>query len=165
MRGSAVLQYDFQSSLGYWICMTSRAYERAIHQELLPQGITHRQCQVLAWLAMEGELSQVELADRMNIEPPTLVRVLDRMERDGLIAREACPDDRRRKLIKPLPKATPVWRKITTCAERVRTRAAKGMTVQQKETLKSLLALVQENLSESSDLASSAENLKKLTAN
>ena len=66
-----MLQYDFQSSIGYWICMTSRAYERAMQQELEPTGITHRQCQVLCWLALDGPLSQVELADRMSIEPPT----------------------------------------------------------------------------------------------
>jgi MarR family transcriptional regulator for hemolysin len=140
--------------------MTSRLYERAIHQELLPEGITHRQCQVLAWLALDGELSQVELADRMNIEPPTLVRVLDRMERDGLIGREACADDRRRKLVKPLPKADIVWKKITACAERVRGRAAKGMSLRQRETLKQLLALVQSNLSEAADADRPDETLE-----
>ena len=46
-----MLQYDFHSSIGYWICATSRIYDRAMHQELLPEGITHRQMQVLGWLA------------------------------------------------------------------------------------------------------------------
>lgn len=154
-----MLQYDFQNSLGYWICMASRAYERAMHQELLPQGITHRQCQVLAWLALEGEQSQVDLAERMNIEPATLVRVLDVMERDGLISREACAGDRRRKLIKPLPKAKPVWKKITECAERVRTRASQGMTEKQRATLKELLTLVQTNLQDEQESHPSPEKL------
>lgn len=155
-----MLQYDFHNSIGFWICMAARCYERVIHQELLPEGITHRQCQVLAWLALEGELSQVELADRMNIEPPTLVRVLDRMERDGLIAREGCAGDRRRKMIKPLPKAKPIWKKITACAERVRDRAAKGMTRQQRETLKELLQMVEANLAPENGSVVHAERLQ-----
>ncbi|HVJ84448.1 MAG TPA: MarR family transcriptional regulator [Caulifigura sp.] len=141
-----MLQYDFQSSLGYWICMTSRAYERAMQQQLVPAGITHRQCQVLCWLAHDGPLSQVELAERMSIEPPTLVRILDRMERDGLLIREACENDRRVKKIRVLPKAKPVWKKIIQCAERVRGQAERSLTAAQRETLKELLAIVQSNL-------------------
>jgi MarR family transcriptional regulator, transcriptional regulator for hemolysin len=141
-----MLEYDFQSSIGYWLCMTSHAYERAMNEELTAQGITFRQCQVLAWLAMEGDQTQTELAAHMNIEPPTLVRVLDRMERDGLVARTDCPDDRRRKIIRPLPKAKPIWKKIIASAEVVRSRAIDGLSKQEVATLKKLLARMQDNL-------------------
>jgi MarR family transcriptional regulator for hemolysin len=127
-----MLQYDFQSSIGYWICLSARHFERAMNQELTPEGITYRQCQVLGWLALEGTLSQVELAERMNIEPPTLVRILDRMERDGLLLRDTCPEDARRKMIRPLT--------------RVRERATSGMTDEEITLLKELLRKVQTNL-------------------
>lgn len=152
-----MLQYDFQSSIGYWICMTSRAYERAMQQELVSTGITHRQCQVLFWLALEGPLSQVELAEKMSIEPPTLVRVLDRMERDGLLAREACEHDRRVKTVRVLPKAKPVWKKIVQCAERVRGRAAQSLTPAQRKNLQELLRIVQGNLQNPNPLWSDPE--------
>lgn len=141
-----MLEYDFQSSVGHWICMTAHIYQRVINEELMPQGITYRQCQVLGWLALEGDLSQTELAQRMNIEPPTLVGVLDRMEADGLLTRQSTPRDRRCKIIKPLPRARALWEKILESAERVRARATAGMTAEQMETLKSLLAQVQSNL-------------------
>ncbi|HMP04864.1 MAG TPA: MarR family transcriptional regulator [Lacipirellulaceae bacterium] len=141
-----MLEYDFQSSIGYWLCMTSHAYERAMNEELTAQGITFRQCQVLAWLAIEGEQTQADLAARMSIEPPTLVRVLDRMERDGLVARTDCPDDRRRKIIKPLPKARPLWKRIIASAEVVRNRATAGLSRQELATLKGLLGRMRENL-------------------
>lgn len=152
-----MLQYDFQNSLGYWICNTARTFERAMTARLLPQGITHRQCQVLAWLALEGELSQVDLADRMSIEPPTLVRILDRMERDGLISRESCASDRRKKMIRPLPKAKPLWKKITTCGEEVRTQAAEGLSSSQREQLRELLSHVRVNLG-SEEAATASES-------
>lgn len=148
-----MLQYDFQSSIGYWIFTTARTYERAMQQQLVPAGITHRQCQVLCWLAHDGPLSQVELADRMSIEPPTLVRILDRMERDGLLVREACEHDRRVKKIRVLPKAKPVWKKIVQCAERVRGQAARNLTAVQRETLKELLGIVQTNLENPNSLS------------
>ena len=141
-----MLQYDFEESVGYWITMTSHFYQDALNQELLPYGITFRQFQVIGWLVYEGPLSQVGLADRMMIEPPTLVRILDRMERDQWITRENDPQDRRRKVITVLPEAKPVWSKMVACLKRLRKKATEGMTPEQVQTLKVLLAQVQENL-------------------
>jgi MarR family transcriptional regulator, transcriptional regulator for hemolysin len=141
-----VLEYDFESSIGYWICRSAHQFERAMNSELEPTGITYRQCQVLGWLALEGELSQTELADKMRIEPPTLVGILDRMEREDWISREGDPCDRRKKIIHVCSKAKPVWNKIVACAARVRSRAGHGLSPSEMRTLKRLLQKVQENL-------------------
>jgi len=139
-------QYDFEESVGYWITMTSHSYQGALNQELIPYGITFRQFQVIGWLVYEGPLSQVDLAERMMIEPPTLVRILDRMERDLWIKRESDPGDRRRKVVKVLPEAKPIWSQMVACLKRLRKKATEGMTATDMETLKSLLMQVQENL-------------------
>jgi MarR family transcriptional regulator for hemolysin len=102
---------------------------------------------VLGWLALEGELSQAELAARMMVEPPTLVGILDRMERDGWIARHDCPDDRRKNLIRATSAAEPAWEKIVACGMRVRERAAAGLSERQLATLRRLLQQVERNLS------------------
>jgi MarR family transcriptional regulator for hemolysin len=141
-----VLDYDFENSVGFWICQSSHALQRAFNEELAPQGITWRQCQVLGCLALEGPLSQTDLADRMRIEPPTLVGILDRMERDGWIRRDGDKRDRRRKLVHPQPAAKPVWSKIVSCAKRVRAKATRGMSASQLSELKKLLNIVQSNL-------------------
>ena len=97
-------------------------------EEVAPHGITYRQSLVLAWLAIEGELSQAELATKMMVEPPTLVGILDRMERDGWITRNSCPSDRRKKLIRATSAAEPVWEKIAEGARRVRALAVEGLS-------------------------------------
>jgi MarR family transcriptional regulator, transcriptional regulator for hemolysin len=141
-----ILAHDFENYVGYWICMASRAFERAMNEELAPSGITYRQCQVLAWLAIAGNLSQTDLADRLRIEPPTLVGILDRMEREGWVRRESDPHDRRRKLVVPTPKAVPVWSKIVACSDRVRARGNRGVSPAEQELLKNLLKRVIDNL-------------------
>ena len=83
-----MLEYDFENSVGFWICQASHALQRAFNEELAPQGVTYRQAQVLGCLALEGKLSQTDLAERMRIEPPTLVGILDRMEQGGWIRRD-----------------------------------------------------------------------------
>jgi MarR family transcriptional regulator, transcriptional regulator for hemolysin len=143
-----VLEYDFEKSVGFWVCQTSHALQRAFNEELAPQGVTYRQAQVLGCLALEGELSQTDLADRMGIEPPTLVGILDRMERDGWIRRDGDKTDRRRKLIQATPAAKPVWSKIVGVAKRVRARASRGMSAAELAQLKKLLTRIQTNLAE-----------------
>ncbi len=64
-----MLQYDFEESIGYWLVLSSQTYLRALNTELAPHGLTMRQSQVLGWLALEGPLTQNELATRMMIEP------------------------------------------------------------------------------------------------
>lgn len=151
-----MLQFDVQKSVGCWIGVASHEYQRAMNQELTPTGITFRQCQVLGWLAVKGPLSQVDLADCMNIEPSTLVRVLDRMERDGLLARHASVQDRRIRVIEPTKKAEPVWKQIIACAERVRARATAGLSAKELKALRETLAKIQANLSGTSAEASPA---------
>jgi len=146
-----VLEYDFEKSVGYWVCQASHALQRAFNEELAPQGVTFRQAQVLGCLAFEGRLSQIDLAERMRIEPPTLVGILDRMERDGWIRRDGDKKDRRLKFIEVLPAAKPAWAKVVAVAKRVRGRATRGMTQTQLAQLKKLLTMVQANLQEAAE--------------
>ncbi|TWT43134.1 MarR family winged helix-turn-helix transcriptional regulator [Botrimarina hoheduenensis] len=146
-RDTSALVYDFDQSVGFWLATTHQTYMRAFQETLSPHGITYRQAQVLGWLAAEGPLSQRELAERMLIEPPNLVGVLNRMEGAGLIERGACASDRRKNTIRPLPAALTLWRKIAACGRQIRERAVEGLKPAEREQLKKLLAKVRDNLS------------------
>jgi MarR family transcriptional regulator for hemolysin len=156
--GRLVMNYDFEESIGFWLSMTTQAYHRAVSDLLAPHGITYRQSMVLGWLAFEGELSQTELAHRMMIEPPTLVGILDRMERDGWIARHDCPGDRRKNLIRATPAAEPVWQRIVECATEIRHRATCGLSERQLATLKKILHKVQQNLAADASVPAASAN-------
>ncbi|MGE3804361.1 MAG: MarR family winged helix-turn-helix transcriptional regulator [Gemmataceae bacterium] len=126
--------------------MTGRAFEKALNEELLPLGITFQQWQILAALALEGELFQCQLADRLRIQPPTLIGTLDRMERDGWIRRTGCADDRRKKVVRPTPRVLSVWDKLCDCARRVRTRATRGVDTEDLAQVKEVLAAIRANM-------------------
>lgn len=138
--------YDFEESIGYWLTVVTQSYHRMLNEQLAPFGITYRQSHVIGWLMLEGELTQAELARRMMIEPPTLVRILDRMESLGWITRQDCPADRRRKLIRLTDAAEPAWMKIIQCARQVRQVAGKGLSVDELYVFKDLLRKVRDNL-------------------
>lgn len=141
-----MLEYDFEESIAYWVCMTARALEQALNEELTQHGITYRQWQVLAWLALEGELTQSQLAEKLRIEAPTLVGILDRMERDGWITRQPDAHDRRKKLIRPTPRVQPVWETVARAARQVRARASQHLTPDELHLLKKIMTVIRGNL-------------------
>ena len=141
-----MLEYDFKKSIGYSIAMTNRALRKALDTELEHYGITFSQWQVLAGLALEGETSQVKLAELIGVEGPTLVRTLDRMEQKGWIKRKVSSRDRRQKLISPTKKVEGVWKKMTECAHGVRDEAVNGISSKDVADLQKLLKKIRENL-------------------
>lgn len=141
-----ILAADFERSIGYWVCQTAHAFESAMAAELVGTGATLRQVQVLGCLAMKGELAQKEIADMIRVEQSTVVRLLDRMERDGWITRRGSTEDRRRKVIAPTRRVLAKWAEIVARAERIRRRAGRGMTPARLRTLRDDLARIRANL-------------------
>jgi DNA-binding MarR family transcriptional regulator len=149
-----MLQYDFEGSVGYWVTMTSHAIRRAIDVELAKENITLRQFEVLAWIALAGEQSQVELAERLGIEAPTLAGILSRMERDGWLERYGCPEDRRRKRIRVTAKAEAVWARMADCCRRVRAKATQGVSEEELAQFKRICEQLRSNLEPEADAGS-----------
>ena len=142
-----MLEYDWESSVGHWVCKTSHALKRALSACLADEGMTFRQWEVLAWLSVNGDLSQAELADCMNIEPHTLAGVLRRMERDGWLERRCSPTDRRRNTIHPTDKAEEAWLRAVQCCQQVRSQAVSGLSREEIDQFKATCEKIRNNLS------------------
>lgn len=70
----------------------SRRVTRAIAEE---HGLTGSQLWVLKMIEPAGRLSLSELSERVRAKNSTMTGIIDRMERDGLVARRRSDDDRR----------------------------------------------------------------------
>ncbi|MCC7422260.1 MAG: MarR family transcriptional regulator [Planctomycetaceae bacterium] len=141
-----VLQFDFEKSPGSWISLTYQTIRRALDSELKHQDITFRQWEVLAWLAMCGDLSPGMLADRLNVEAPTLTGIINRMERDGWLEKTSREDDLRCKKLHPTEKAEAIWLSSLECCLRVRSRATAGFSEEELALLKSFCERIRTNL-------------------
>lgn len=141
-----MIEYNFEKSISFWVGMTSHLFETALNNELADTGITLRQVQVLASLALHGELSQTELAGTLRIEPSTMVRILDRMERNNWIERDDASNDRRKKIIRPTERVTARWATIIKRGEAMEQRAIAGLNEKQLLELKNTLTVIRKNL-------------------
>ena len=83
---------------------TARSWRHHLDRRLRHLGLSQSQWLVLLKLPPEGS-TQKKLAEAVGVEGPTMVGLLDRLERKGWIERCASTDDRRNKRVKPTPKA------------------------------------------------------------
>lgn len=79
---------------------TARCWRAKIDEQFRPLGLSSASWSVIfALAAADKPLSQREIADRIFVESPTVVRLLDRLEKLGWLRREPSPEDRRRNLV------------------------------------------------------------------
>ena len=84
-----------EDSLGYLVNRVARSIAHQLAEEIRPAGVAIGQWAVLMFLWARDGMSQADLSRLVAIEPPTMVRTIDRMVRDGLVIRIADPSDGR----------------------------------------------------------------------
>ncbi len=72
-----------------------RAHRAVLARRLAPHGLHAGQEALLLAVWSQPGLRQVALAERLEVEPPTVSRMIERLERGGLIRRERDPHDAR----------------------------------------------------------------------
>lgn len=142
-----MLEYDWENSVGYWICLTSHEFRKALGHLMSKEGITLRQWEVLACLSARECCSQAELAEYLSIEPHTLAGVLKRMQEAGLLERRSCPDDRRRNRIFPTAAASEIWDRVAHVFRMMRQEVVAGISAEELAMLKLLCGKLRENIS------------------
>ncbi len=118
----------------------------ALHSRLLQIGLYRGQPPVLHFLCAQGPMSQKDLADRLSLSPATMTVTLKRMEKAGLIAREADPTDQRVQLVSPTDKGRAMNERAAAVMEEIRQTCLLGISDEEKAQLAKLLQRIGDNL-------------------
>ena len=94
---------------------------KALDSELCKNvSIISGQWRVLLTLKKNQDgLTQKEIANKLGLEAPTLIPIIDRLESDGLVERRVYQNDRRNNRIYRTQKVDTVWDKTIDCAIRI----------------------------------------------
>jgi DNA-binding MarR family transcriptional regulator len=125
--------------------LRKRFEQRAREAEL---GLTRAQWSVLAQLSRHEGINQAALAQILEIEPITLVRLLDRLQAAGLVERRPDPGDRRARVLYLTPATRPLLERIWALAAVVREEAMAGLPEPEREQLFRMLLKIKANLTE-----------------
>lgn len=137
---------DRQRRFGFLLAEVSRRYVKRFEQRAQAMSLTLPTCKALAGLERNEGICQAKLAELTCIEPMAMVRLLDRMEADGLVERRADPNDRRARSLYLTAKAKPTLEEIWRLAAQTRTETFAGIGQAERNAFIQVLEHLEENL-------------------
>ena len=137
---------DLENAIGLIIKIASKSIEKTLDAELRKRcGLSSGQWKVIGALALRDGLSQKDLAEMVFVEGPTLVPILDRMEKDRFVQRRVDQKDRRNNLVFLTKKSELLIDSIIDCVLDIRKVITKDIPAVQLETTKNVLRRITEN--------------------
>ncbi|HEY6537293.1 MAG TPA: MarR family transcriptional regulator [Candidatus Nitrosocosmicus sp.] len=142
-------EYDYENSLGFLIYKTGKLLIQVFDQELRKNfDITFSQWKIIITLVNNSDgLTQKEIADKLGLEGPTLIPIIDKLEKDGFAIRKVCKNDRRNNRIFLTEKTNNELELMINSAIKIRTKSLHDISEENitvtKDTLEKMLINIQ----------------------
>jgi DNA-binding MarR family transcriptional regulator len=141
-----MLREDLSRNFGFLLNDVARLMRTAYDRRIRKLGLTRAQWWVLTHLYRSNGVSQTELAETLEIEKPTLGRLLDRLETKGWVRREHDAKDRRVWRVHLTDEVEPALRTMRAIAKELRRDALTGIGAAERERFVDTLLAIKENL-------------------
>jgi MarR family transcriptional regulator for hemolysin len=135
-----------KNDLGFLLHDVARLMRKRFERHARALGLTRAQCQVLAYLARHDGTPQGALADILEMEPITLTRLVDRLEKSGLVERRSHPADRRVRVLWLADAGYPKLAGIAAVGAATRREAMQGLDQEEHDLLFAILSVMRANL-------------------
>ena len=131
------------------LVIVARRWRSLLDDRLRLVGQSSARMEALAAIMNSPALSaQVDIAKRLRIEGPTMTRMLDTLESDGLVERLADPSDRRTKQLRLTAEGERVLQEIFAIADEMRERLLDSLPADKLDELNGFLGLLNQRLDE-----------------
>src|SRR5204863_883765 len=138
-RSSPNDYWAMEVRLGRQLAVTSKYMRERFDRELADHGTSLPSWILLSVLAEEDGISQRELAARMHLEGPTIVRHVDRLADDGYVVRRRDATDRRITRIELTPAGRRRHRELLVVVDALEHDLRSCLTDREQATLQKLL--------------------------
>jgi DNA-binding MarR family transcriptional regulator len=137
---------DRLRNCGFLLKEVSRRYVNRFEVRAREISLNLAQAKALVRLEKNEGVSQARLAELAEVDPMTMVRILDRMEAEGLLERRPDPVDRRARCLYLTAKAKPILSEIWRLSEEVRAELFAGVSKAEREQFMDVLERLYDNI-------------------
>jgi DNA-binding MarR family transcriptional regulator len=131
---------------GYRLADNSRQLRRLFDERVRGLGITGPQARLLLSLHRNPNENQAFYAERLEIEPITLTRIVDRLEESGWVERRSDPGDRRARILHLTDKSRGIVTRLTASVEALFEEMLAGIAPGERALFADLLDRIAANL-------------------
>ena len=137
---------DWELRLGFLIHDVSRLRRSAFDRCIKPLNVTRSQWWVLAYLSREDGMTQSQLAEELDLGKVAVGGLIDRLEKTGLVRREADATDRRVNRVFLEPKSKQLIARMRKISHRMNEQILSGLTDGKLESTALTLDAMKRNL-------------------
>lgn len=137
---------DWELRLGFLIHDVSRLRRSAFDRCLKPLNVTRSQWWVLAYLSREDGMTQSQLAEELDLGKVAVGGLIDRLEKAGLLRRDADASDRRVNRVFLEPKSKQLIAKMRKVSHRLNEQILDGIVDADLEVAATTLDSMKRNL-------------------
>ena len=134
-------------SLPYLLSDSARLLRRAFDARVRTLGMTSQQARLLLLLQVNEGENQGFYAERLEVEPISLTRMIDRMEEAGLLERRRDPADRRAWLLYLTERSRQLIDQVRACLAGLEDEMLTGLDAAQRAALAEMLETIRVNFS------------------
>ena len=135
------------SHIGYLIKSINDRVKVHADADLKSHNLTLAQSRVLNYLiSREGHTTQKEIEDYLEVSHPTVVGLVSRMEKNGLLTSWLDPLDRRNKIVQPTEKALQTGKNMNAMIGKMEKKMLSPLSDEQVVQLTKMLELIYQNL-------------------
>ena len=133
-------------TLGFLVADISRLLRRNMDRRLQSLGLTQAQWRAIVYLSRSEGMTQVALAESLEIQPITVTRLVDRMESAGWVERRTHPLDRRAVQLYLTQQSQPILEEMHARAADTLNDATRGVAAKAQRQLVATLEQIKQNL-------------------
>ncbi len=141
-----MLRENLERNFGFILHDVARLLRTTYDRRVRKLGLTRSQWWVLTHLFRKDGITQSELAEMLELEKPSLGRLLDRLEAKGWVRREIDVKDRRAKRVFLTLAAETPMRVMRQIAAGVREDALSGLSTADQDRFVDALLTIKSNL-------------------
>ena len=146
-----VRDYDLGESVGYLISRVKSTMSNMVTQRAVAElGVTSQQASILFMVASGKCLLAAELAREYGIDASAVTRLVDRLEKRGLLKRVRSSEDRRAVHLALTPEGLAIAARMPAIFRSVTKHLSAGFTPEEVGFLKSMLRRILSNSCEAS---------------
>lgn len=143
------MAYRIQETVGYALAQLCKTHRYAIDgalRTIADHDLRVGQEMLLLHLWEADGCTQSQLVERLRVEPPTVTKMLQRMEAEGIVERRSDSEDARVSRVFLTPRGRALEQAVTDEWLAIDARATAGMTAEERMLLRRLLVQMRQNL-------------------
>jgi len=137
---------SIRGTTGFALAKVCKFHRGNVAAVLAEVGLHVGQDMLLAELWEQDGLRGGELAARLNVEPPTVTKMLRRLQTCGLVERRQDPDDARSFRVHLTGEGRSLQNPVARCWQRAEEKTLASLNPQERQTFHGLLTKMRGNL-------------------